>query len=73
MALWRPERRLFSTSPTPVPPLLVPVNCAGRDVLAVTDQIPAVAKKRLQERTADISPADLAAVAAGVRRILELG
>jgi mRNA-degrading endonuclease toxin of MazEF toxin-antitoxin module len=49
------------------------VNCAGRDVVAVTDQIRAIAKERLQERIADISPADLAAVAMGVRRILELG
>ena len=60
------------TSPHPAPPLLVPVNRAGRDVVAVTDQIRAVAKERLQERIADISSADLAAVT-GVRRILELG
>jgi mRNA interferase MazF len=63
----------LSTSPHPAPPLLVPVNCAGREVVAVTDQIRAVAKERLQERIAEISPADLAAVATGVRRILELG
>jgi mRNA-degrading endonuclease toxin of MazEF toxin-antitoxin module len=56
-----------------VPPLLVPVNCAGRDVVAVTDQIRAVAKDRLRERVAELSAADLAAVVAGVRRILELG
>jgi mRNA-degrading endonuclease toxin of MazEF toxin-antitoxin module len=40
---------------------------------AVTDQIRAVAKERLLERIADISSTDLAAVATGVRRILELG
>jgi mRNA interferase MazF len=63
----------LSTSAHPTPPLLVPVNCAERDVVAVTDQIRAVAKERLLERIADVSSTDLAAVATGVRRILELG
>jgi mRNA-degrading endonuclease toxin of MazEF toxin-antitoxin module len=41
--------------------------------LAVTDRIRAVAKERLHERLAEISPSDLLAVEASVRRILELG
>ena len=63
----------LSSSPQPSPPILVPLECAGRWVVAVTDQIRAVAKERLHERLAEISPSDLLAVEAGVRRILELG
>lgn len=63
----------LSTAPAPRPPLLVPVECAGRTVVAVTDQIRAVAKERLQELMGQVSPSDMEAVEAGVRRILELG
>ncbi len=63
----------LSTSPTPSPPLLVPVECAGRTVVAVTDQIRAIAKEHLLEHLGEISVSDLEAVEAGIRRILELG
>jgi mRNA interferase MazF len=63
----------LSSSPQPSPPILVPVECAGRRVVAVTDQIRAVAKERLHERMGEISASDLLAVEAAVRRILELG
>jgi len=63
----------LSTSPTPSPPLLVAVQCAGRTVVAVTDQIRAIAKERLQSRLGELSPSDLEAVELGVLRILELG
>ena len=63
----------LSSSPRFSLPLLVPVHCAGRDVVAVTDQIRAVAKDRLRERLAEISATDLEAVESGVRQILELG
>ena len=53
-------------------PLLVPVQCAGRTVVAVTDQIRAIAKERLLSRLGTISRSDMEAVEAGVRRILEL-
>ena len=42
-------------------------------MVAVTDQVRAVAKERLLERLGEISPGDLEAVEAGVIRILELG
>lgn len=63
----------LSTSATPSPPLLVRVQCGGRAVVAVTDQIRAIAKERLLERFDEISGNDLEAVGAGVLRILELG
>jgi mRNA-degrading endonuclease toxin of MazEF toxin-antitoxin module len=52
--------------------LLVPVRCDGRDVVAVTDQVRAVAKQRLQRRMGELSTEDLVAVEQGVREILEL-
>ena len=63
----------LSTAPTPGPPLLVPVLCAGRVVVAVTDQVRAIAKERLQARLGEISAGDMKSVEAGVLRILELG
>jgi mRNA interferase MazF len=63
----------LSSSPQPSPPLLIPVECAGRTVVAVTDQIRAVAKERLEKKWGEASSADVEAVEAGVRRILELG
>lgn len=52
----------LSTSPQPRPPLLVPVRCAGRNVVAVIDQIRAIAKERLDNRIGELSPTDLSAV-----------
>lgn len=62
----------LSTSPQPGVPLLVPVRCNGRDVVAVTDQIRAIAKQRLDRRLGELSPKDLEAVERGVREVLEL-
>ena len=62
----------LSTSPHPSPPLLVPVHCAGRDVVAVIDQIRAVAKERLDERMGELAPTHLEAVEEGLRDVLEL-
>jgi len=60
------------TSPEASPPLLVPIECAGRSVVAVVDQIRAIAKERLQERLDDVSPDHLKAVEEALRQILEL-
>jgi mRNA interferase MazF len=62
-----------STSPTASPPLLVPIQVGEQTVVAVTDQIRAIAKERLKNRIAEISAGDMAAVESGVRRILDLG
>jgi mRNA interferase MazF len=63
----------LSSSPDASPPLLVPVTCAGRRVVAVTDQIRAVAKERLERSMGAISAQDLESVEDGLRQILELG
>jgi mRNA interferase MazF len=62
----------LSTSPQPGIPLLVPVRCDGREVVAVTDQIRAIAKQRLDKRLGELSSEDLEAVEQGVREVLEL-
>ncbi|MCL4849933.1 MAG: type II toxin-antitoxin system PemK/MazF family toxin [Bryobacteraceae bacterium] len=62
----------LSSSPQSSAPLLVPVRCDGRDVVAVTDQIRAVSKQRLDQRLGELSPEDLKAVEGGVREVLEL-
>ncbi len=62
----------LSSSPQAGPPLLVPVRCDGRDVVAVTDQIRAVARQRLHRRMGELSTEDLTAIEQGVRETLEL-
>jgi mRNA interferase MazF len=62
----------LSSAPQPSPPVLVPVRCEGRDVVAVTDQIRAVSKLRLDRSIGAICSEDLEAVEQGVREILEL-
>ena len=52
--------------------LLVPLDCAGRAVIAVVDQIRTVAKERLQQRLGAVSAGYLKAVEEGLRQILEL-
>jgi mRNA interferase MazF len=63
----------LSTAPQASPPLLVPVQCGGRGVVAVTDQIRAVSRERIESRADSLSAGDLAAVEDAVREILELG
>ena len=62
----------LSTSPEPGAPLLMPVWCDGREVVAVTDQIRAIAKQRLDRRLGELSFEDLEALERGVREVLEL-
>ena len=62
----------LSTSPEASPPLLVPIECAGRGVVAVVDQIRAIAKERLQKRLDSVSAEHLKNVEDELRQILEL-
>lgn len=62
----------LSTSPQPSAPLLVTVRCDERDVVAVTDQIRAIAKQRLDRRLGELSSEDLSTVEQAVREVLEL-
>lgn len=62
----------LSSSPQAAPPVLVPVVCEGRQVVAVADRIRAVAKERLMQRMGAVSSADLASVEEALRVVLEL-
>lgn len=62
----------LSTAPQAAPPLLVPVLCAGRPAVAVTDQIRAVAKQRLRSRIGELSAFELQELEDSLRVILEL-
>ena len=62
----------LSTSPQPATPLVVPVRCDGRDVVAVTGQIRAIAKQRLDRRLGELSSEDVTAVEQGARELVEL-
>lgn len=62
----------LSSSPEPSAPLLVSVRCDGRDVVAVTDQIRAITKQRLDRRLGELSSKDMKAVEEGIREVLEL-
>jgi mRNA interferase MazF len=62
----------LSSSPQASPPLLIAVRCDGREVVAVTDQIRAVAKQRLDRRVGQLSLEELKAVEQGAREVLEL-
>ena len=62
----------LSTSPRESPPLLIAVRCAGTPAVAVLDQVRAVTKERLRERLGALEDAELSAIEAGLREILEL-
>ena len=62
----------LSSSPQPSLPLLVPVPCASRDVVAVTDQIRAVSKEQLDRCIGTLPAEHLEAVEQEIREVLEL-
>jgi len=51
---------------------LVTVECVGRSVVAVVDQVRALAKERLDRRIGEMSAKHLEAVEQGLRQVLEL-
>ena len=62
----------LSTAAKPHPPITVPVTCQGRSVVAIVDQIRAVAKHRLESRIETISADELDEVCQAVSTILEI-
>ena len=62
----------LSTAAKPHPPITVPVTCQGKAVVAIVDQIRAVAKHRLKSRIEAISADELDEVCQAVSRILEI-
>ena len=62
----------LSTAAKPHPPITLPVTCKGKEVVAVVDQIRAVAKHRLTGKLDTLSNRDIEAVSQAVTTILEL-
>jgi mRNA interferase MazF len=63
----------LSSSPKASPPILIPISCDGHPVVAVSDQIRAVARERLRSRLGVVTPEEMAALEDGLRQILQLG
>ena len=62
----------LSSSGTPRPPLAVEVECLGRNVVAVCDQLRAVDKSRLREHAGALTADGLEQIEEALRRILSL-
>jgi mRNA interferase MazF len=62
----------LSSAGKPRPPLAVLVNCLGKQVVAVCDQIRAVDKSRLIEKAGSITKDDLLELEKGLRQTLAL-
>ena len=63
----------LSSSPKASLPILIPITCDGRRVVAVSDQIRAVAKERLSSRLGVVAEDELAVLEDGLRQIMQLG
>lgn len=54
------------------PPVTVPIDCAGKQSIAVIDQVRAVAKHRLQSKLGELKTDDLTKVEAALKAVLQL-
>ncbi len=62
----------LSSSPNPQPPLVIPIASAGKDSVAVCDQIRAVDKTRLSGRIGAVTEPELRVIEKSVRAVLNL-
>lgn len=62
----------LSTSAKARPPITIPVNCLGKDVTAICDQIRTVDKTRLKNSAGHLSNSDLQKIDDGLRQVLSL-
>lgn len=62
----------LSTAAKANPPICVEVQCKGKSVFAVVDQIRAVAKHRLQSKLDALSESDLHSITQGLNTLLDL-
>lgn len=62
----------FSTAAQAHPPITVAVTCQGKDVVAVVDQVRAVAKHRLRTKIEDATSTTLETVISALGQILEM-
>ncbi len=62
----------LSSSGTPRPPLAIEVECLGRNVVAVCDQLRAIDKSRLHQKAGSLKLTDLEKIEDSLRQILSL-
>jgi len=62
----------LSSAASPHPPITVPVICQKREVVAVIDQIRAVAKHRLKSKIEPVATDDLDSIIKALSTILEI-
>ena len=62
----------LTSSPEPVPPVAIAVPSAGPDSVAVCDQVTAMDKRRVKNRSGSLSARDLQAIEQSVRLVLGL-
>jgi mRNA interferase MazF len=62
----------LSTAAKPHPPITIPVNCLGKQAVAVCDQIRAVDKTRLLNQEGRLSQQDLNSLDEALKQVLSL-
>jgi len=62
----------LSSSAETAPPIVLSVPSAGKNSVAVIDQIRAVDKSRFVNRSGNISTADLEAIESAIKQVLQL-
>lgn len=62
----------LSSSPSAHPPIRIEVNCAGRPVVAVVDQIRSIAKERLQSCIGILTESEMDAIGDALQQVLDL-
>lgn len=62
----------LTSSPAPAPPIAIAVASAGPNSVAVCDQVTAVDKRRLKNKSGSVSAKDLQAIEQSVRLVLGL-
>lgn len=62
----------LSSSPTPRPPLVVPIPSQGKTSVAVCDQIRAIDKTRIIEKIGELTMAELDSLDNSLRKVLAL-
>ena len=62
----------LSSSPKAAPPIVVAIASAGKDSVAVMDQIRAVDKKRFVNRAGILAEADLRSLELAIKQVLQL-